>query len=126
MEPTTHQKAISLNRLIFAAMNETLHSTYLNAKQVEGFDKDLANKLRNIKAQMERQLKKDFLFIEAKGGKEALEFFYDLTDLFQGFIETAQKGDFLEFEKLALIMKAYREGDLELQEEKEPNQKGTG
>lgn len=117
MEPTQKQKAISMNRLIFTAMNETLHSTYLNARQVKGFDSNLENKLRNMKAQLSRQLKDDFLFIEERGGHQAIELFHQLTEVFEGFIEVAQSGDYQYFERIILIMKAYREGDLELKEE---------
>lgn len=100
-------------------MNEVMHSTYLNARQVKGFDSNLENKIRNIKAQLERQLKHDFLFIEEKGGKDALDLFYKLTEVFEGFIEIANKGDYAYFERIILIMKAYRDGTIEIQEGEE-------
>ena len=114
--PSKHLKVISMNRLIFTAMNEVLHSTYLNASQVKGFDSNLENKLRNMKAQLGRQLKDDFLFIEKQGGHPAMELFHNLTEVFEGFIEVANQGDYAYFERIILIMKAYREGTIEMQE----------
>jgi len=120
MELTKEQKRlykISFHRLIFSSMNEVLHSTYLESSPVKDWDPNLALKLRNMKAQLARELKRDYDIINELGGIEAVQLFYQLTNIFEKIIEVAQAGNPRSFENLILILDAYQKGEIRLEDE---------
>jgi hypothetical protein len=114
-----NQIRVSLYKIIFIAINEILWSSYFGTRQILDFDIPLMNKIKKLKPDLARMLKKDVTYLENNGGKEVIETYHQLTQCFENMLVAAQKGDAAYFEKLIRIQNAYHLEEIEIYDSKE-------
>ena len=98
--------------LVFGATCEIQLDRYLNTKMLAYYDPVLANKLKNLQPDLERQSKKIFDFLEKSNSIEVIQQYHTLVSIFEIFTQKAESMEKLtEFLNIA---QAWQRGEIKI------------
>jgi hypothetical protein len=123
-QTTNHMKSklhyqVSFNKLYFIALNEVLHDSYLDTKQTIDFDSILAQKLKNLKPSLSRELKKDFQYLEQNGKLPVVQLYHQFCEVLIKIKEVADLGEPKKMEEMIMVLDAFLKDDLKIIDEKD-------